>query len=67
MSHERTNSSAQLEDQDDFTESGTEATFEDSSMDKARIRSTPVQASSYREQVWESLKDRRDKKLTIHV
>ena len=67
MSDKRANSSAQLWGQDDFTESDTEVTFEDSAKEEARIRSTPVQASSYREQAGEFLKDRRDKKLTARV
>ena len=52
-----------------FTESDTKATFEDSAKDSsfADICSTPVQASSYREQHGEFLKDRRDKNLTTRV
>ena len=67
MSHEKANSSAQLGGQDDFTESDTEATFQDSAKDEAHIRSTPIQASSYLEQAGEFLKDRRDKKHTTRV
>ena len=69
LSQEKANLSAQLGGQDDFTESDTEATFEDSAKDSsfAHIRSTTVQASSYREQAGEFLKDRRDIKLTTYV
>ena len=67
MSHERANSSAQLGGQDDFTELDTEATFEDSAKNEARIHSTPVQASRYHEQAGEFLEDRRVKKLTTCV
>ena len=67
MSHEEANSSAQLGGQDEFTESDTEATFEDSAKDEAHISSTQLQASSHREQAGEFLRDRRDKKLTTRV
>ena len=67
MSHQEANSSAQLGGQDGFTESETEAAFEDSAKDEAQKSSTPVQASSYRKQVGEFLKDRRDKNLTTRV
>ena len=40
----------QLGDKDDFTESDTEAAFEDSAKDEARMRSKLVQASIYRKQ-----------------
>ena len=67
MLHEEANSSAQLGGQDDFKESDTEATFEDSAKDEAHTSSTPVQASSHREQAGEFLRDRCDKKLTTRV
>lgn len=54
-------------DQDEFTESETEPTFEDSAIDEVCIRSTAVQASSYHEQAGEFLKDHRDKKFTTRV
>ena len=67
MSHEEANSSAQLGGQDYFTELDTEATFEDSVKDEAHTSSTPVQASSHRQQAGEFLRDRRNKKLTARV
>ena len=67
VSHDGTNSSAQLGGQDDFTESDTEATFEDSAKGKAHISSTPDQASSYRKHTGEFLKDPREEKLTTRV
>ena len=53
--------------QDDFTESDTEATFEDSAKGEAHISSTPDQASSYGEHTGEFLKDPREEKLTTRV
>ena len=53
MSHKEANSSAQMGGQDDFTESDTEVTFEDSAKDEAHTSSTPVQASSHWEQAGE--------------
>ena len=67
MPHEGANSSAHLGGQDDFTESDTEAIFEDSAKDEGYISSTPAEASSYRKHTGQFLKDRRDKKLTTSV